>query len=218
MYQKYMNFWVAFAAILLLTIWVIAGGFVTQASTLFHEPRNFNDYSHRAYWYTFWAAFVTWTLVGIALIAAFLSMFGIFEIFSIGSVAQVLNPNSKARGVSFGTVILLLVCLALVTTTGVLSALAAYNIKASNLITENTPQLQKGYDDCVIAAVMSLSAAGLLVIIFIAYIIVSQVRKGKEQKIIDRKRREVEKERKERVKERQQERLLREAVIERLSR
>lgn len=182
-----MNFWIAFAGIILLGIWITAGGFVTQASTLFHADRNVNEFSHRAYWYTFWAAFVTWTLVGIALIVGFLSLFGIFEIFSISTVVSSINPT-KARGVGAGTVLFLLLCMALVFTTGVLSALAADNINKSNLLNENNEKLNKGYFDCIVAAVTSLSAGGLLVIIFIAVIIVGEIRKHKEQKLIDERK------------------------------
>lgn len=184
-----MNFWIAFAGLVLIAIWITAGGFVTQASTLFHADKNVNEFSHRAYWYTFWAAFVTWTLVGLALIAGFLSLTGIFSLFSFSTVASTLSPYSKPQGISISTVIFLLVCMALVFTTGVLSALAAYNMQQSNLMNENNERLAKGYSDCVIAAVSALTAGGLLVIAIIAVIVVGIVRKNRETKIIEQKRR-----------------------------
>ena len=59
------SFWnFAFGAILII-IWIISGGFVTQANVFLGPYKNKDQYLHSAYWYTFWAAFVTWTLIGI---------------------------------------------------------------------------------------------------------------------------------------------------------
>lgn len=190
-----MNFWVALAGLVLIAIWVVAGGFITQASTLFHATRVVNEQANRAYWYAFWAAFVTWTLVGLSLIAAFLSIFGIFEIFSFASVATVLTPNSKPKGVSASTVLFLLFAMGLVFTTGILSALSAYNIQQSGVLNVNDERVNKGYRDCIIAAVASLTAGGLIVIAIIVVIVLGQIRKGKETKIIEQKQRISKKER-----------------------
>ena len=52
-----------FAALIIFSIWVTTAGFISRAGTLIHQYRSLDSYFKNAYWYTFWAAFITWGLV-----------------------------------------------------------------------------------------------------------------------------------------------------------
>lgn len=78
------SFWnFAFGAILVL-VWVIAGGFITQSNVFLGPYKNKDDYLHKAYWYSFWAAFITWTLIGIFILLVILSVIGVVALFGSG--------------------------------------------------------------------------------------------------------------------------------------
>lgn len=47
----------------LLLIWMIAGVFITDASVKLGSYKDVDNYFNNAYWYAFWAAFITWFLV-----------------------------------------------------------------------------------------------------------------------------------------------------------
>lgn len=78
------SFWnFAFGALLVL-IWIVAGGFVTQANVKLHSTKDKDSDLNKAYWYTFWAAFITWFLVGIFILLIILSVLGIVALFGSG--------------------------------------------------------------------------------------------------------------------------------------
>lgn len=78
------SFWnFAFGALLVI-IWIIAGGFITQSNVFLGPYKNTDNYLHDAYWYSFWAAFVTWTLIGIFIILVILSVIGVLALFGSG--------------------------------------------------------------------------------------------------------------------------------------
>ena len=78
------SFWnFAFGAILVL-IWIVAGGFITQTSVFLTPYINDDSDLHNAYWYAFWAAFITWTLIGIFIILVILSVIGVIALFGTG--------------------------------------------------------------------------------------------------------------------------------------
>ncbi|CAH6419025.1 Hypothetical protein HVR_LOCUS213 [uncultured virus] len=79
------SFWNFLFGALLVIIWVVAGGFVTKANVQLSDYKNTDEYLHRAYWFTFWAAFVTWTLVGIFIILVILSVLGVVALFGSGA-------------------------------------------------------------------------------------------------------------------------------------
>ena len=80
--SSFFNF--AFGAILVL-IWIVAGGFITKTNVSLGPYKNTDDDLHNAYWYSFWAAFVTWTLIGIFIILVILSVIGVVALFGSGA-------------------------------------------------------------------------------------------------------------------------------------
>lgn len=163
---------------LLIIIWIIAGGFITQTSVLLHPHRDKDSNLHRAYWYSFWAAFVTWTLVAIFLILIVLAVVGVVGLFSTGvgeeaTAADYLGGSSVTSNISWLTVAFLVLALILVSVTGVLSALTASNIKASPNYKPTDPKMKKAYDNAIIAASMCLGAGGLLIIGMISYFVLA---------------------------------------------
>lgn len=194
--SSFLNF--AFGATLIL-IWIIAGGFITQANVKLSQYKNDQSLS-RAYWASFWAAFITWTLIGISLILVALSVLGVFALFGSGAgeagvavegteVEALAKTGAKSKkskgligtGVSLGAMIFLFCALALVILTGVLAAIAASTIAKSSTYNSSNSTLQKAYKDCIISACMCLGAAGLLIIGVITYILVEENKKKKKQ-------------------------------------
>jgi hypothetical protein len=179
------SFWnFAFGAVLIL-LWIISGGFVTQASIFLTSRRNKDPYLHSAYWNTFWAAFITWTLIALAIIlVVILAVSGVGEAEAVEGATSTVESTvndiiSKKDEFSWLTMGFLILALILVTFTGVFAAASANDINKSPNYSNTNQELKKAYDDCVIAAILCLGSGGLLVIGVITYIIVTQVRKGK---------------------------------------
>jgi uncharacterized membrane protein len=76
--------WNFLFGILLVIIWVVAGGYVTQANVFLTSYKNQDPDFHRAYWFTFWAAFVTWFLIGLFILLVILSVLGVVALFGSG--------------------------------------------------------------------------------------------------------------------------------------
>ena len=197
------SFWNFLFAAVLMLIWIIAGGFVTQASVFLTPFKNKDDDLNRAYWFAFWAAFITWSLVGIFIILIILSIIGVVALFGSGvGEAEVaveggavtaeeigaakVAKSSKGKGavstgISWFTIIFLGFALILVTTTGILAAIAASSmIKSSNYDPSNH-KLSTAYTDCIVSASLCLGAAGILIIGIIVYLIVGEQKKKKIQ-------------------------------------
>lgn len=184
------SFWKFLFAGILIIIWTIAGGYITDANVHLHGSRNKNDDFHNAYWYSFWAAFITWFLWGLLIILIFLSVIGVIALFSTGVGEVALTTESLATattlatgktakvGISWGSLIFLIVALILVIVTGVLSALTASSIAKGGGVND----LQKAYHDAIIAAVMSLATSGLLLVSVFTYIYLAESRKSKVKK------------------------------------
>lgn len=178
----------AFSALLII-VWIIAGGFITQTSVLLHPFRDKDPNLHRAYWYSFWAAFVTWTLVAIFLILIVLAVVGVVGLFSTGvgeeaTAADYLASEAKSSvfsNISWITVGFLVLALILVFVTGVLSALVATDIKKSPNYKPTDPNMKKAYDNAIIAASLCLGAGALLIIGMIAYFVLTWQESKKEQ-------------------------------------
>jgi hypothetical protein len=178
--------------IILIIIWIVAAGFITEASIKLYSSRNKDDDLNKAYWYTFWTSVVIWTLVALFILLIIFGASGIALLFGGGAEAAIsaqqaealgIEPSSLiSQGISWFTIIFLIVALALTTTTGILAAIAAQAIKNSTHFNPQDANLNKAYNDCVIAAVMSLVASGLLVVGVIIYIIVGVVNANKVKK------------------------------------
>lgn len=80
-----MAFWQVTFSVLLLVIWVIAGGYITQTSRYVGYYKSNDTHLDSAYWYAFWAAFITWTLIGIFLLLVILAVAGVIALFGSGA-------------------------------------------------------------------------------------------------------------------------------------
>lgn len=184
-------------------VWILAGGFVTQASILIHPFRNTSTNFHTAYWYTVWAAVVTWTLIGLFLLFIILGVVGIGTLFATGageagvaeagaaeggaasetSSLQSLNlaqlQGSLRQGIPWFTILFLLFALTLVIITGILASIAASNLAKTPNYSSKDSLIVKAYDDCVIAAVISLIAAGILFVGALLYYIIRYIQAEK---------------------------------------
>lgn len=68
----------------LLLIWAVSGGFITSANVKLGSYKKEDTYLNNAYWNTFAAAFVTWTLIGIIILLIILSFVGVVALFTSG--------------------------------------------------------------------------------------------------------------------------------------
>jgi hypothetical protein len=136
---------------------------------------------------------VTWFLIALFILLVILSVLGVVALFGsgVGEAGVAAEEGSVAEesytsrylnsqqgqdnintGISWFTIGFLFFALILVSITGVLSAIAATDIAASPNYDPSVPNLKTAYNDCIIAASISLGAAGLLIIGSIIYFIV----------------------------------------------
>jgi len=154
----------------MLLIWIVSGGFLTQASTFLHGSRDDRNIS-KAYWLTFAAAFMTWFLIGMTIIVVILIIAGVVGLtagtggadLAVGAEEAATMPIGPAM--SWGTILLCVAAAILIATSGSLGAAAAYYIRKSGKYKE-TPTVQhihKAYKWCIIAACMCLVGFFLVV-------------------------------------------------------
>lgn len=207
---KYMSsFWNFLFGAILVIIWIIAGGFITQASVYLEPFKDKDSDFNSAYWYTFWGAFVTWFLVGVFIILVILSVVGVVALFGSGigeaglaaEEGAVLEEGAYAEssiynrargalrspqgqnlisgGISWLTIGFLVFALILIAITGVLAALAAAAMHNSKNFDSNNNKLNTAYNNCIIAASLCLGAGGLLIIGIIIYFIIGEIRQSR---------------------------------------
>lgn len=189
--SSFLNFLFGF---ILILIWIVAGGFITQASIFLTPFKDRDTEMHRAYWFAFWASFTTWSLVAIFIILIILSVIGVVALFGSGvgeagaaaeeaegasSLAQIRGYAGSSEGqltissgISWFTLAFLVFALILVGITGVLSAIAAGSMAASSHFDRSNSRLVTAYNDCIIAASLCLGAAGILLIGILVYFII----------------------------------------------
>lgn len=185
------SWWDFFIGLVLIIIWITGGVYVTEANILLTSHKNDDNDLQQAYNLTFWAAFITWFLVVLFIILIILSVFGIVALFGTG-IGEVGTAESlEARnlitsqqgqaaigyGISWFTIIFLITALILVITTGTLAAISASDIAKSS----NT-NIGNSYGDCIIAASLCISAAGIILIAFIVYYVIEYQREQKFKK------------------------------------
>lgn len=191
-------FWNFLFAIGLLLIWIIAGGYITQASVFLIPSKNIDKNFKNAYKYSTWAAVVTWLLVAFAIVGVILLFVFGAEIAAAaasaaeaatsgGAITSIQNLQKASKGVSWIVLGFLGFALALVFLTGILSALTATNIKSSEKYDPKNKKMARAYKDSIIAASLSLGAAGLLIIGSLTYIVV----KGQQKRNAIRKQQEL---------------------------
>lgn len=179
-----MSFWNILFGIILLIIWVIAGGFITETAVKLAPYKNTDSFLNHAYLSAFWAAIITWILVVVLVILAILSVIGVITLFGsgVGEIAESgeligegvyrnIQPTVH-QGISWFGIIFLVVALILVGITGVLAAIAAHNIAESPNFNALDNNLQKAHNSAIIAASLSLGSGGLLIIALIIYLII----------------------------------------------
>jgi len=184
------SYWGVLLAIVLILIWIIAGGYITQANIKIRGFEGNDEFFRRANNYAFWAAFITWFLVVLFFVLIILAIMGIVGLFSTGAgeaeEAGAIEESSVSKyykkyqssvenddaGTSWSTIIFLFFALVLVSITGVLSALAADQLKQSHLFTDSNPDMVTAYNNCVIAAIICLGTVGLLILGVIFYFLI----------------------------------------------
>ena len=194
-----MSFWNILFATILLIIWVLSGGFITETSIKLTPYKDRDSFLNRAYWSAFWASFVTWTLVIISIILVILAIVGVGALFGSGAGEAVeageLVESSNAsqalkvtnQGISWVAILFLVVALILVSVTGVLSAIAANDIRQSPNYTVLDANLQKAYDSAIIAACLCLGSGGLLLIGITTYSIIRIVHSSTNKRVETKK-------------------------------
>jgi hypothetical protein len=212
------SFWNFLFGFILVVIWIVSGGFVTEASVFLTPYKSEDVQLNRAYVFTFWAGFVTWFLVAVFIILVILSVIGVVSLFGSGvgeagiaaegaeganvaesSESRLINKyggsgNNQQKinyGISWFTILFLIFAIILVSVTGILSVLAAYNISKSPKYDPSVYRLKKSYDNCVISSSLCIGAISLLIIGVIVFLILGYERKRKydeENKKIEQKR------------------------------
>ena len=183
--------WGIIFIVILLLIWIIAGGYITQANVYLGEFKNNDDLFKQAYDYTFWGAFITWTLVGIFILIIILAIFGVVALFGSGAgEAEVAageeesiyskaykqyqqNNSADQEGISWLTITFLFIALVLLSVTGILAAISAEDMTKSHFFDQNNNNIKVAYNNCVIAAILCLTSVGLIVLGLIGYMFAS---------------------------------------------
>ena len=198
-----MSRWYFLFASVLIILWIIAGGFISQASTLIHPYRSKDGFLDRAYWISFSAAFITWFLVVAFVLLLVLAAFGVIALFGSGvgeaATAEAAaaegaeaaaaeeestgldSVSQKIRKSQWLTTIFLGGALSLIFVTGVLSAYCADTLTKSPNFSNDVPELKKAYDNSIIASVICLGSSGVLVIGMVVYHVVEARKKSKEE-------------------------------------
>lgn len=188
------SFWNFVFSFVLVTLWLISGVFITIASIDLTPYKDKDNNLNRAYWFAFWASFVTWFLVGSFIILVILAVVGVVALFGSGvgeagvaaegaegeaSLSQfrgyAQSPEGQSAigsGISWLTLAFLIFALILVTITGVLSAIAASSMAESPNFDRSIVNLDTAYTDCIVAASVCLGAGGILLIGTIVYFII----------------------------------------------
>ena len=200
--ERMSTFWNFVFGAILIIIWLIAGGFITQANIYLGPYKNIDPDFHEAYWSTFWAAFITWFLVALFILLIILAIFGVVALFGSGagevglaaeegglleeeySLSKLGKQQSKSTGVSWFTIAFLCFAIILVGVTGALATVGASSIARSPNYNPNTPNLKTAYTDCIIAAITCLVAVGILLIGLIVYFILGHQRQKKQEELI----------------------------------
>lgn len=157
--SKFLNI---FLSIILIVIWIISGGFITQANVFIQYHRD-DDYLKKAYLYSFSASFITWFIVGVFVLIIVLACFGVIEV--IGSASSFASKSGIAVKV-------FLICSFILTfVTGILSVLTAIYLQISNEKNKSfsIKRLHQAYIDSIISSCMCLVSTILLIISFFLF-------------------------------------------------
>lgn len=197
------HFWNFVFGIVLLGIWLVSGGFITQTNVFITKYRKDDDQMSKAWTYSFMAAFVTWFLVVLFILLIILAIVGVVALFGTGvgevgvaaggaatAAEGLLTSTAKSAvtsgaGLSWVGIGFIVISLTLVVLSGVLSAMTAQQINNSlsfKVNKQNNPKLPKAYSNAIIAACACLGAFGFLLIALAVYIFIGIRRKHKLKK------------------------------------
>ena len=156
-----MNIWTFLFGLLLVIIWIISAGYLTQANIFLTAYKDKDAELHNAYIFSFSAAFLVWGLIAIFLFLVFLSLYGVISLFG--------SEPSTSDSTSWSSTIFLILAIILITITGALAAATASSISKSPNYNSSINKLQIAYDDSLIAAGLSLGAVLIIIVGVIVY-------------------------------------------------
>lgn len=199
-----MNWLTILFLLVLFIIWITSGVFATSANIALTGSKDLDLFLNRAYWLTFSAAFIIWFLIAATIVIILLAIFGVIALFGSGvgeagvGAGEIYEGGSKIynaskffsndgiddeagnTGLSWLSIFMFVGILSLIFITGILTSLAASTIRESN--NDGTDDLKKAYDDCVIAAILSLGVFSVFVIGFLIYYILQYYHKQELEK------------------------------------
>lgn len=179
--------WITILIIFLLIIFIASGVIITSSSINLYALKDTDEDFKNAYYYSTWAAVLTWVLVALAIILTGLYIYYSVEVPE-AALTSALKPESNT---GIDTIICLIILLLLITTIGILAAKTAYYIGQSSNYNSNIPQQYNAREEAIITAVLCLGSGGLLFIWFITDLIYNfysgSETNNKESKIINKK-------------------------------
>lgn len=161
---------------ILLLVWAVAGGFITQATVFLQNYKN-SPYTSTAYKYGVIVTCITWILIGITAIVICIGI-GTGTIAAAGAAAE----EAIATGsISYVAIFALVIAIILNMITGVLSVYMALNIAKSPKYSSSNHTLSTAYEYSIIGACMCLISVGILIIGMIIYLTTKHQQKMKYQ-------------------------------------
>jgi len=172
--------------VILLIIWIVAGGYITEASVYLGYVKNTDSRLDTAYAYAFAVSFVIWTLVLLAIVGICFAIAAAPEIAAGMSEAKAMSALTKStKGASWVIILFLIGATILVMVTGILAAVVASNIRSSEKYDVNDKNIAVAYTDSIISACLSLVTVGILIIGMIVYIVLKTKSKNEAKQKLE---------------------------------
>lgn len=155
-------------SIILMIIFFISAGLLTQASTKI-GPNQTDINLANAYKITTWISVLTWLILALIIIGIIL-----YFVFYVEEAPETVALNAynqlKQQSQSLGTglTIFLIIVMLLILIVGILSAVAAVDISKYNGYKTST-DIYRAYEDCAISAVLCLGSLGIIIGLLIYY-------------------------------------------------
>jgi multisubunit Na+/H+ antiporter MnhG subunit len=180
-----MSWFLSIIALILIIIFLISAGLLTQASIKI-GPSSGNVDLEYAYKITTWIAVLTWLILALIIIGIIVYYVFYFESGGpeISAVSNVVDQYSDTLGT--GLTIFLLIISILVLIVGIFATIAAIDISRSPGYTLNV-DVYRAYEDCAVSAGLSLGAIGLIIGLIIYYNISSSYDNVKNENINSKK-------------------------------
>jgi amino acid transporter len=153
--------------IILLILFLISAGLLTQASTKI-GPNTTDPHLSYAYTITTWIAVLTWILVALVFIGIFFYFMFYAETAPEMELVNVYNQIKQPAGLGWISILILIIVVLLVLIVGIFSAIAASNI-AQYSGYKTQPDIYRAYEDCAISAILCLGSLGIIIGVLIYY-------------------------------------------------